>query len=198
MDKEKATETLDNFKRQVAARVSDAKIAHLAYVGFWYTDRGLESFVHKITHPLYEVSSANELGEALFAATLDNMKRLPGAEIGLPSKEVITVIPDAPALSEITNETFRVRDHLDNLVTDGAKLKRQCTQIEEMNGRQFLQDFCECAEIVCALTWSDYYMSVTKYSIWFAAQFFKVPYEMLPPKSQHNGSDQLRMLVKYI
>jgi len=201
MNQEQATEMLDTFKRQIAARCAEAKLAHFSYVGFWYTDRGLESFIHKITHPYYEVSIANELGDAVFKTMLDTIQRLPGSEVSSPSTETITVIPGPAAKPAITNDLFRIRENLDALInqtSDSEKLERQCRAIEEINGIQFLHDFCNCDEVVCELTWSTYYMSLTKYSVWFAALFNKVPYEMLPPNSRYNGTKGWRMLVKYI
>jgi hypothetical protein len=202
MNNQQATENLDNLKRSVAAKCHDFNIAHLTLAGFFMTERGLESFLYKIIHPYYENSAACELGEVVFADVLEIVKELPGAIRQPASNEIVTVIPGAPMQTlspDAMRELFRLRENLNDIVTDdGVKLEMQCKAVEQQNGVQFMQDFCNCEEVVCALTWSMYFMTVTKYSIWFAAQHNKVPYEMLPPKSQHNGSDKLRMWVKYI
>ncbi len=204
MNNQQATENLDNLKRSVAAKCHEFDIAHLTLAGFFMTERGLESFLYKIIHPYYENSAACELGDALFAALLEIVKELPGSIRQPPSNENIMVMSGTSpeqGTPGIPKGLFRIRENLNGIIDDpydSEKLERQFKAVELQNGVQFMQDFCNCDEVVCTLTWSMYFMTVTKHSIWFAAQHNRVPYEMLPPKSQHNGSDKLLMWVTYI
>ena len=203
---EQATEKLDNLKRSIAAKCLDFPIAHLTMIGLFMSERGLESFLFKLIHPYYENSTACELGDLEFADVLEIVKGLPGAIPQSVSSETVTVIPDVPTAAgspetpDIPKGLFRIHESFEdvaNQTTDSEKGKQQCIAVRQRNGEQFMADFCDCEEVVSNFPFSTYYLQLTKLSVWFAAQYSTVPYEMLPPESWNNGSKKIRMLVKH-